>query len=105
MIRHMVMWKLKPEAKSTKETEDANFEKLMRKFKSMKENIPEIKSYKVYKSVNTGEGFYDFVVIMDFNSQEDLQKFQVSDDHLEPEARKFVNLIRESKAVVDYELL
>jgi hypothetical protein len=100
----MVMWKLKPEAVSTKEIADANIEKQMERFRNLKSRVPEIKQLKVFRSFNTGDNFYDFVVIMDFNSREDLQKFQISTAHRDPEGRKFVDLIRESKAVVDYEV-
>ena len=53
--------------------------------------------------IKRGYGFYDFVVIIDFATREDLERFQASPTHLDSAAMEFCMQIRQQKAVVDYE--
>ena len=104
MVKHMVAWKLKPEARATKEIADANYAHQIERMESMKAAVPQLLSYEIYRSFNIGDNFFDFVIIMNFNSREDLEIFEHSNAHMDPEARKFMKSIREAKAVVDYEI-
>lgn len=103
MIHHMVMWKLKPEAVATPELYEQNFARQMERFRQMQKNSPVMKDLRVYRSWKTDKDAYDFVVVMDFATREDLAAFQNSPDHQDPEARRFGMSIRDKKAVLDFE--
>ena len=104
MIRHMVLWMLKPEAKITEEIKNQNIERQIIRSHEMFEHASMMKDLRVYKGVRAGSDVYDFVVVMDFDSLDDLEKFEKSPDHMDPVARSFGLSIRERKAVIDIEL-
>ena len=100
MVKHLVMWKLKPEAKATPEIFAENMRTVRGNFQKLREAVPEIHGLEIYESFS--EGTYDFVVIMDFDSPEDMLTFQRSPAHHEKESYDFCLRVRESKATVDY---
>lgn len=104
MVKHIVLWMLKPEAKATKECLEANMSRQMARFREMQQDCPMIRALNVYPSFRTGTDIYDFAVVMDFDSREDLEAFQKSPGHKNPKASSFGLSIRERKAVVDIEI-
>lgn len=104
MVKHIVLWMLKPEAKETPEILKANMDRQMARFRQMQAEAPMIRSLQVYPSFTSGNDIYDFAVVMEFEDREALQAFQVSPTHKDPEARKFGMSIRLKKAVIDIEL-
>lgn len=103
MIKHIVLWKLKPEAKATQEIYAANMERQKARFQSMLAESPMMRSLTVYPGVGSGPDIYDFAVVMEFDSRESLNAFQTSPTHKDPKAREFGMSIREKKAVIDIE--
>ena len=104
MIKHCVMWKLKPEAVATPEIFEANLAKQTERFRQMERDVPEIDKLEIYRNIKSGKDFYEFMVVMDFKDRDALEAFQHSDTHTDPAARAFGQSIRERKAVVDFEL-
>ena len=104
MVKHVVMWKLKPEAVATPEIFESNFNRQVERFRQMERDVPQIKKLDVYNNFKKGEDFYEFMVVMTFDSKSDLEAFQKSPTHRDPEARAFGQSIRARKAVVDFEI-
>ena len=105
MVKHVVMWKLKPEAAATPEILDANIARMEKRYQEMKEAVPDMISYELYRNFKHGNpDFCEFMVVMTFASREDLKTFQESPSHTDPVAREFGRSIRERRAVVDYEI-
>ena len=98
------MWKLKPEARSTPEIFEKNLQTLKENFRILEANIPQIHNLQVLASFKHGNNFFDLIVTMDFDSRGDLESFQKSPAHHEPQSMAFCDLIREQKAVVDIEI-
>lgn len=103
MIRHLVMWKLKPEAVATEEIYKQNLAQVRENFRVLCAAVPEIQNFGLFENINHGGDFYEFVVSMDFEDAAALQRFQVSPAHREPISKAFCLSIRERKATVDYE--
>lgn len=104
MIRHVVLWKLKPEAVATEEILEANLAQVCENHRKMQANAPQILRMELCRSVQSGTDIYEFGAIMDFASLETLRAYRASPAHLEPEAMAFCNAIRERKATIDYEV-
>lgn len=94
MVKHIVMWTLK-EKNQDKALEIKNG------LEGLKEKLSYIKFIEVGINFNTTDSAYDIVLNSDFETKEDLNKYQVSEEHLEVAAK-----IRDAvskRAVVDYE--
>ena len=103
MIRHVVLWKLKPEATATEEIYQKNMAQIRENHRVLKQAVPQIRKMTVAEGVNTGKDFYEFGAFMDFDSLEDLAIFQKSDAHKDPTAKAFCESVRACKAVIDFE--
>ncbi|WP_066871999.1 Dabb family protein [Clostridium mediterraneense] len=96
MIKHIVMWKLKDENK------EENALKIKKDLEALKSEISEIKEIEVGIDVNKSEAAYDVVLYSTFDSQEDLDNYQVHPKH--KEAGVFIRQVVSSRVVVDYEV-
>ncbi len=96
MIKHIVMWKLKDENK------EENALKIKKDLEALKLEISEIKEIEVGIDVNKSEAAYDVVLYSTFDSQEDLDNYQVHPKH--KEAGVFIRQVVSSRVVVDYEI-
>lgn len=96
MIKHIVMWKLKDENK------EENALKIKNDLEALKSEISEIKEIEVGIDVNKSEAAYDVVLYSIFDSQEDLDNYQVHPKH--KEAGVFIRQVVSSRVVVDYEV-
>lgn len=96
MIKHIVMWKLKDENKGE------NALKIKKDLEALKSEISEIKEIEVGIDVNKSEAAYDVVLYSTFDSQEDLDNYQVHPKH--KEAGVFIRQVVSSRVVVDYEV-
>ncbi|TDT72590.1 stress responsive alpha/beta barrel protein [Hypnocyclicus thermotrophus] len=99
MIRHVVMWVLKKNARGN--TKDENAFILKAELENLKNEIPEIIKLEVginndeYSSKN-----FDVVLITEFKSFEDLDKYKHHPKHVE--IIDLVKEIVENRACVDY---
>jgi len=94
MIRHVVMWKFK-------EGEEENMDMFLEGLKSLDGVIPEIKYMQVAKNTNPNND-YDAILISDFESMEDLDKYKKDPRHVK--VSTLCKSIRVSRACVDYEI-
>ncbi|MDN5304370.1 MAG: hypothetical protein PWP46_1254 [Fusobacteriaceae bacterium] len=100
MVKHVVMWVLKETARGN--TKDENAFILKAELENLKNEISEIKKLEV--GINNDEYSdknFDVVLITEFESFEDLDKYKVHPKHVE-----IIDLVREivkDRACVDYE--
>lgn len=94
MIRHVVMWKFK-------EGEEENMDMFLEGLKSLDGVIPEIKYMQVAKNTNPNND-YDAILISDFESMEDLDKYKKDPRHVK--VSTLCKSIRVSRVCVDYEI-
>ena len=96
MIMHIVMWKFK----------DENKEENMNTFKNMlmalPPIIPEVKHMEVGVEVKLNQGNYDMVLVSEFKSIEDLEKYKNHPEH--QKVAEFCKGVRTERASVDYEV-
>ena len=71
------------------------------KLEGLKEKLPYIKFIEIGINFNTTDSAYDIVLNSDFETKEDLNKYQVSEEHLKVAAK--VRDAVSKRAVVDYE--
>lgn len=94
MVKHIVMWTLKEKNK------DIALD-IKNSLEGLKEKLPYIKFIEVGINFNTTDSAYDIVLNSDFETKEDLDRYQVSEEHLKVAAR--VRDAVSNRAVVDYE--
>ena len=96
MIRHIVCFKFKEENKS----ENVAHAKAM--LDALPAKIPEILHSETYVDCGVKGDNYDLILISDFASHEDLERYIVHPDHKAVGA--FMVPVRESRSCVDIEL-
>lgn len=96
MIMHIVMWKLKEENKKE------NMDTLKQMLLALPPIITEIKHMEVGKEVNLGEGNYDIVLVSEFKTMEDLQKYKEHPEH--QKVSEFCRAVRDERICVDYQI-
>ena len=92
MIRHIVMWKFRPDT----EAEQAKFLNGLRDLQGV---IPQL--LKSELAVNVGEGNYDAVLVSEFESLEALDQYKNDPRHKAVSA--LCKSIRTDRVAVDYE--
>jgi quinol monooxygenase YgiN len=98
MVKHLVFWKLKPEAGDRAKVV-AQMKELLEALPPL---IPALESLEVGVNANESEAAWDMALCTAFESWEDLQRYQ---EH--PRHRKVVEFVRgvvSDRAVVDYEV-
>ena len=95
MIRHIVMWKLRPGT----EAEARNF---MEKLSALYGVIPQIRAQQTGVDCSASGKNYSAVLVSDFDSLEDLNTYKNDPRHLAVAA--LCKAIREDRVAVDYEL-
>jgi hypothetical protein len=81
-------------------TKDWNIEYLFTELAEIKKEFPLLRNLACHKSIRTGDHFWDLVLEMEFDSFEDLEKYQVYPRHAALHA--FAVKVRQDRAVVDY---
>ncbi len=95
MVRHICMFKLKEENK------EANLKEALSRLEEVKK-IPMISEALVVTNMEQApESNYDFSLIFDFKSFEDLEAYQAHPTHVA--FGKFITAVRENRACIDYE--
>ena len=93
MIKHVVMWKFK-------ENEEENMKKFLKGLNDLKEIIPEIKNMETGININP-KNEYDAVLISEFETMEDLEKYENNPEHVKVSA--LCKEIRVERQAIDYE--
>lgn len=96
MIRHICMFKFKEENKKE------NIKIALDKVQALKD-LPQIKRFEVAVNLEEApESNYEFTLIFDFETMEDLDFYQKDPKHLE--FGNFIKAVRELRACIDYEI-
>lgn len=93
MIKHIVIWKFK-------EGEEKNMQIFLQKLNDLKSKISEVKSIETGVNINK-ENEYDAVLISEFETMEDLEKYKNNPEHLKVSA--LCKTIRLKRQAIDYE--
>lgn len=95
MFTHIVFFKLK-------NRNDENVKRAKELLLSMEGKIPMLKELKVGADVVHSQRSYDIALITKFDSQEDMDKYQVHPVHIN-EVVKYLKPMLEGSAAVDFE--
>ena len=87
------MWKFK-------ETEEENMKKFLKGLNELKSIIPEIKNMETGININP-KNEYDAILISEFETMEDLQKYKNNPEHVKVSA--LCKQIRVDRQAIDYE--
>ena len=96
MIRHIVMWKMRPDA-----APDCAGE-LKRRLESLVGVVPELLSCEVGLNAGGDRNAYDLVLTADFADLDALERYRVNPDHRK--VAEFVRGVSAARAAVDYVL-
>lgn len=94
MIKHIVMWKFK-------DNEKENMVKFLDGLNSLKDIIPEIKYMETGININP-KNEYDAILISEFESFEDLDKYKKNPEHIK--VSELCKKIRLDRQAIDYEI-
>ncbi|RQD74101.1 MAG: Dabb family protein [Halanaerobium sp. MSAO_Bac5] len=100
MIKHVVMWEFKNYAEGN--DKDRNIALAKQKILALKDLIDLIEYIEVGINLNESEAAYDLVLISDFKSLKDLDKYQKHPEH--QKVVDFVKKVVDKRVVVDYEV-
>ena len=101
MIRHVCMFEFLEEAEGRSRAENVAITKAM--LEELPSKIDWIRASEVHlRSENAPDGNWDLVLISDFDSFEDLERYRVHPDHVAVGA--FMCPVRSARACVDFEL-
>jgi hypothetical protein len=100
MIKHTLMWKLKPLAEGRSKAE--NIQVATRALHALKEEIDAIRRIEVGHNFAEVDNAYDMAITVEFDTREDFNRFLDHPAHkqLGVDVRRY----RETGIVVDYEL-
>ena len=96
MIKHIVMWKLLPEAEGKSAEQNAQWMK--EHLEALMGVVPELRSCEV--GVNVAPGNYDACLIATFDSLEDLEKYKHNPAHVA--VSEYCKKVRETRVACDY---
>jgi hypothetical protein len=96
MVKHIVMYKLKPFAEGA--DKKANAIQMKKKLENLQSVIPG--SFKIEVGINYNPGGYDVVLYSEFNDHDALETYLLHPDHLR--VKEFIHSVMSDRAVADY---
>lgn len=96
MVKHIVMYKLKPFAEG--ENKKVNAIKIKKKLENLQDVVPG--AFKIEVGINYNPGGYDVVLYAEFNDHDALETYQVHPEHIR--VREFIHSVIENSAMADY---
>lgn len=99
MIRHIVLWRLKADARGRFE---AHFDKIRAALEAQAGRIPGLRRVEVGRSFASGRRGVDFALVCDFESRTALEAYHRHAAH--HETRAIVDPLIEEHWIADYEL-
>jgi len=100
MLKHIVMWKLKPFAEGV--SKSVNTLKMKNMLEALQEKIDCIKNIEVGIDISKTDSSYDIALHSEFLNKQALQEYLNHPDHVL--VAEFVGKVRENRIVVDYEV-
>ena len=96
MVKHIVMYKLKPFAEDA--DKKTNAIKMKKKLENLQNVVPG--SFKLEVGINYNPAGYDVVLYSEFNDQDALDTYQMHPEHLR--VKEFVHSVILQRVVADY---
>lgn len=96
MVKHIVMWKLKPFAEG--EDKKTNAIKLKKKLENLQGVVSG--SFKMEVGINYNPGGYDVVLYSEFNDHDALENYQLHPEHIR--VKEFIHEVALNSVVADY---
>jgi len=100
MIRHIVSWKLQTQAMGATKAE--NLVRMRMALEALPGKVEAIRHLKVGIDGLRSDSSWDIVLIVDFETWDDLRTYQQHPEHLK--VAELVAGLRQERAVVDFEL-
>ncbi|SKA95023.1 Stress responsive A/B Barrel Domain [Paucidesulfovibrio gracilis DSM 16080] len=98
MIKHIVMWKLKPEALGN--SADENAAKMKQMLEALQGVIPVLRSIEVSHDIRESVPECDVLLFSEFDNMDDLSTYATHPAHLE--CVDFIKQVVSERRVVDY---
>jgi hypothetical protein len=98
MLKHIVLFKLKPTAEGA--SRDENAKKIKRDLEALKGVISQIRHIEVGINCIPGDAAYDVALYSEFADEKDLSIYAKHPKHVK--VAEFLGKVRESRVVVDY---
>ena len=98
MVKHVVMWRLKPEAEGAGKAENAA--RIKASLEALRGRVPGLLSLEVGLNVEPSAAAYDLVLVSTHESPEALAAYQAHPEH--QKAGEFIGKVRSDRVVVDY---
>lgn len=96
MVKHIVMWKLKPSAEGA--DKKTNAIKIKKMLEALQGVVPG--AFKLEVGVNYNPAGYDLVLYAEFNDHDALETYQMHPEHLR--VSEFIGRVAASRVVADY---
>ena len=100
MLKHIVLFKLKPIAEGASKEE--NSKKIKYDLETLTGKVPQIRHIEVGINVIPSETAYDIAIYSEFADEKDLNIYMKHSEHVK--IAEFIGKVRESRVVVDYVL-
>jgi hypothetical protein len=100
MIKHIVMWKMKPFAEGADAA--ANMKRMSAMLHALKGSVPQIVELDCGEDINRSGAAFDFALHCPLRSKGDLPLYQEHPEHVK--VRDFIGKVTQSRAVADYEI-
>lgn len=98
MLKHIVLFKLKPSAEGA--SKEMHAKKIKADLEALTGKIPQIRKMEVGVNCIPGEAAYDVAIYSEFANETDLNTYMKHPEHVK--VAEFVAKVRESRVVVDY---
>jgi hypothetical protein len=98
MIKHMVLWRLKPENRVV-----AKVQELRKRLETLQEKIPLVLNLEVGINLTSPHTTHDVVLSVEFRNLADLELYRAHPEHQAVAA--YVRTLAEERASVDYVIL
>ncbi len=98
MLKHIVLFKLKPSAEGASKEENAKKAKAL--LEALTGKIPQIRRMEVGLNAVPSDTAYDLAICSEFADEKDLETYAKHPEHVK--VAEFIGKVRESRALVDY---
>ncbi len=100
MVKHIVFWRLKPNAEGA--TREVNARRIKERIEGLRGRIPGVRRLEVGIDVERSDAAWDLALYSEFDDAAALADYQKHPEHVAVAA--FIGKVRETRAVVDYEV-
>lgn len=100
MIKHIVFWRMKPEAEGRSGEENA--QEMVRILLALKDTVPDLVEIDCGFDFNRSPVAFDVALYTTFKDREGLDRYQDHPEHVK--AKDFIQKVTRDRAVVDYEV-